>query len=89
MTLAILIPLIASIVKLTEALTALITAVLASQPKDVQAELWKRHIDSTQWISKMLARLSDLLERLIEKEAPVPPKPAAQALRKGKRCQTN
>lgn len=57
---------------LLDAQTKLITAVAASQPPDVSADLWRRFADDTAWIHLALSRFDGHMEKLIEALDPVP-----------------
>lgn len=50
---------------LLTAQTQLVTAITASQPPNVAAELWTRFADDTRWIHDMLAKMNNHLEKLI------------------------
>lgn len=41
--------------------------VLEGQPADVKAELWRRHLEETEWMHKLAAKFSDQIEKLIDK----------------------
>lgn len=43
--------------------------VIEGQPQDVKAELWRRHLDETEWMHKLMAKLSDKIEAQIDKQA--------------------
>ena len=42
--------------------------VIDGQPPDVKAEMWRRYLAETEWWHKLLAKLSDKIEPLIDKQ---------------------
>lgn len=54
-----------ALIALLESITKLIQTVVESQPPEVRAELWRRYIDQTKWISDLLSKLSLGIDHLI------------------------
>lgn len=57
--------LLTALLALLKSQTDLITAVTASQPPAIAAELWTRFADDTRWIHDALAKLNNHLEAII------------------------
>lgn len=67
------------LVAILDAQTRLVTAITASQPADVSAELWRRFADDTLWIHVALAKLNaHLVSALGPLPADPPPTPPAK-----------
>lgn len=59
-----------AIAEIFKAASAAQISIAATQTPAQQAEFWKRWLDSTEWMSKLLAKFSDQIEKLIEADTP-------------------
>lgn len=58
-------PILLLIIQLFDSSTRLTLAVIASQTPAQQAEFWQRYLDSTKWMSDLLAQFSGDMSKLI------------------------